>query len=301
MRFTIHQNSRNGGRPSNQDRVAYSYSKQSLLMVLADGMGGYLHGDVAAQLAVKMLTDAFQRQAQPLLEDVETFLLTEIDKIQDAIHQLAHNRGLDETPKTTLVVAVLQNNKLICAHIGDSRLYHFRQNQCIFTTEDHSVVQLMLKKGALTPNDVAEHPDRNKVYNCLGGDIPPTIDISPARRLQSDDTIMLCSDGLWSYLSNERMAEILGSGRGMAHFINSMLDIAEHLGGAQGDNLSAIGVQWEDILDQDLTISGLALPLDQTRTIIQPLPDESLSELSNEDIERAIAEINVAIQRSKRQ
>lgn len=300
MRFTIHQNSRNGGRPSNQDRVAYSYSKQSLLMVLADGMGGYLHGDVAAQLAVKMLTDAFQRKAQPLLDDVQDFLLTEINKIQDAIHQLAHNQGLEETPKTTLVVAVLQNNRLVCAHIGDSRLYHFRQHQCIFTTEDHSVVQALLKQGTLAPDDVAAHPDRNKVYNCLGGDIPPTIDISPARRLHSDDTIMLCSDGLWAYLSADRMVEILDSGRGMPHFINSMLDIAEQIGGAQGDNLSAIGVQWEDILDQDLTLSGLTTALDQARTIIQPLPDESLSELSHDDIERAIAEINVAIQRSKR-
>lgn len=300
MRFTIHQSSRSGGRPSNQDRVAYSYSKQSLIMVLADGMGGYRHGDVAAQLAVKMLTDAFQLNAQPLLNNIEDFLLTEINKIQDAIQLLAHNQGLKETPKTTLVVAVLQNNRLVCAHIGDSRLYHLREGMCLFSTEDHSVVQLMLKQGKLAPADVAAHPDRNKVYNCLGGSIPPTIDISPARRLHSDDVVVLCSDGLWTYVSEDRMLEILASGQGMAHAINSMLDIAEHLGGEHGDNLSAIAVQWEGLLDQDFTTSSFNLPLDQARTIIQPTTDGDMGDLSNEDIEQAIAEINVAIQRSKR-
>lgn len=305
MKFTIHQSSRSGGRPVNQDRVAYSYSKNAVLLVLADGMGGHHHGEVAAQLAVKMLTGAFQQAAKPELDDVTDFLQTEIVKLHEAIHQLAENRGLDETPKTTLVVGILQNNTLYCAHIGDSRLYHFRHGKRLFRTEDHSIVQMMLKQGKLDAVSVMHHPDRHKIYNCLGSELPPTIEIAPSRQLQAGDQILLCSDGLWSQLSDERIQDILHTGLGVAHAVPSLLDAAEKLGGKNMDNLSAVGVQWESKSEQPLTISTLEMSLAQSHTILGlTTPDEhgiaaTAADLDEEDIERAIAEINAAIKRSK--
>ena len=88
MKFTIFQNSRQGPRPYNQDRLAYSYSKDAMLLVIADGMGGHRHGEVAAQLAVTTMTDAFQRLAVPSLASPAKFLIEHIQQVHDMIDQL---------------------------------------------------------------------------------------------------------------------------------------------------------------------------------------------------------------------
>jgi len=144
MKFTIFQNSRQGPRQYNQDRLAYSYSKDALLLVVADGMGGYKNGDLAAELAVKTITKAFQRLAVPTLSSPAKFLIDHIQQIHDMIDQFAQEREMLESPRTTIVVAVVQRGMLYCAHVGDSRLYHFRDGHLLYRTEDHSIVQSML-------------------------------------------------------------------------------------------------------------------------------------------------------------
>ena len=110
-------------------------------------MGGHRHGEVAAQLAVKSLTDAFQEMATPVLENPAKFLSTQIQQIHEAIESLTLADDLLESPRTTIVVAVLQCGELHLAHVGDSRLYHFRDGRLLYRTEDHSVVQLLHRKG----------------------------------------------------------------------------------------------------------------------------------------------------------
>ena len=178
MKFSIYQNSRQGPRHYNQDRLAYSYSKDALLLVLADGMGGHRNGEVAAQLAVKTLTDAFQRLAVPFLSSPAKFLIDHIQQVHDMIDNVTQREELIEAPRTTIVVAIIQRGFLYCAHVGDSRLYHFREGHLLFRTEDHSVVQSLYKKGMITKEEMATHPYKNKVYNCLGGETPPQIDLS---------------------------------------------------------------------------------------------------------------------------
>ncbi len=168
MKFTIHQSSRHGSRTYNQDRLTYSYSKDALLLVVADGMGGHRHGEVAAQLAVKSLTDAFQEIATPALADPAKFLSTQIQQAHEAIESLTLADDLLESPRTTIVAAVLQNNEMHCAHVGDSRLYHFRKGQLLYRTEDHSVVQVLHRRGHISKQAMLSHPDRHKLYNCLG-------------------------------------------------------------------------------------------------------------------------------------
>ncbi|MCB5189093.1 protein phosphatase 2C domain-containing protein [Methylobacillus caricis] len=309
MKFTIHQSSRRGGRRYNQDRLAYSYSKNALLMVVADGMGGYSHGDMAAQLAVKTLTAAFQQMAIPNLQDPDQFLRMQIQKIHEAIHHLAKQKSLEEIPKTTIVAGIVQDDILYCAHVGDSRLYHIRQRQLLYRTEDHSIIQMMLKQGLVQPEEIARHPDRNKIYNCLGGETPPTIEISKTRALRQGDIVLLCSDGLWGYLSDERILDILNNGMGINVNIPSLIDVAERLGGDNSDNISAAGMQWGNALEDALTISTLHMPLENANTIMSPLTAQDvdnhdhahqIADLTDDDIDRAIAEIQVAINRSKR-
>ena len=315
MKFTIHQTSRHGSRPYNQDRLAYSYTKDALLLVVADGMGGHRHGEVAAQLAVKSLTDAFQQMATPVLKDPTKFLSAQIQQIHEAIESLTLADDLLESPRTTIVVAVLQRGELHCAHVGDSRLYHFRDGWLLYRTEDHSVVQMMHRRGHISKQAMQSHPDRHKLYNCLGGEKLPQIDLAKTQNLRDGDILLLCTDGLWANLSDEKIGEILHGGY-VNNTIPSLLSLAESLNGENSDNISGIGVQWGDLPSDienarqknKLEVSTVTMPLGATTTIINPTThpqtgrkdndDESAQtakDLTDDEIEKAIAEIQAAI------
>lgn len=302
MKFTIFQNSRQGPRPYNQDRLAYSYSKDALLLVVADGMGGYRHGEVAAQLAVTTMTDAFQRLAVPALSSPAKFLTDHIQQVHDMIDQLTQEREMLEAPRTTIVAAIVQRGMLYCAHVGDSRLYHFRDGHLLYRTEDHSVVQSLYNRGMIDKSDMPTHPYRHKVYSCLGGDVPPKITLSDRQELIEGDTVLLCTDGVWGAITDEKIKQMLG-GPSIADNITQLLDEAEIISKDHGDNMSAIGLQWGDKLHSQLAVSTITMPMGSTTTIMNPItrPDNQANlDLSDDDIERTIAEIQQALSKTKR-
>lgn len=305
MKFTIFQNSRQGPRPYNQDRLAYSYSKDALLLVVADGMGGHKNGDLAAELAVKIITEAFQRLAVPTLYNPAKFLIDHIQQIHDMIDQLTQEREMLESPRTTIVAAVVQGGVLYCAHVGDSRLYHFRNGHILYRTEDHSVVQSMYNKGIINKDDMSTHPYRHKVYSCLGGDTPPKIDLSDRCELAEGDTILLCTDGVWGAVTDEQIMRDLNN-LSISEGITALLNEAESVSQEQGDNMSAIGLQWGDKQSSNLAVSTITMPLGSTTTIMNPVANQnqpdSLDNLSFTDaeIENAIEEIQRALLKTKR-
>lgn len=307
MKFTIFQNSRQGPRPHNQDRLAYSYSKDALLLVIADGMGGHRHGEVAAQLAVTALTDAFQRLAVPALASPAKFLIEQIQEIHVMIDRLAQDQDMLEAPRTTIVAAVVQRGMLYCAHAGDSRLYHFRDGHLLYRTEDHSIVQSLFNKGMITKEEMPNHPYRHKIFSCLGGDVPPKIELADRQELLEGDTILLCTDGLWGAVSDEQIKTVL-RGPSIQENVTQLLDMAEAASSEKGDNMSAIGLQWGDRLHSELAVSTKALPNGFSTTIMNPLTHSDLDafndvdqtdDLSDEDIERTIAEIQIALKKNK--
>jgi serine/threonine protein phosphatase PrpC len=300
MKFTIFQNSRQGPRDYNQDRLAYSYSKDALLLVVADGMGGHRHGEIAAQLAVTTMTEAFQRLAVPTLSSPAKFLIDHIQQVHDMIDQLTQEREMLESPRTTIVAAVVQRGMLYCAHVGDSRLYHFRDGHLLYRTEDHSIVQSLYSKGIINKDEMSTHPYRHKVYSCLGGDTPPKIDLSDRQELAEGDTILLCTDGVWGAVPDEQIKQIL-SGISITDDVTRLLNQAETVSKEQGDNMSAIGLQWGDKQSSSLAVSTLAMAMGATTTIMNPVtqPDSSLNaDFSDDDIERTIAEIQNALQKT---
>ena len=133
MKFTIYQESRVGKRRNNQDRLAHCYSREALLMVVADGMGGHLHGEVAAQIAVQYLTEAFQREAKPRLADPFMFLAGGLQNAHQAVQDYALAKHLPEpeSPRTTCVACVVQDSIAYWAHAGDSRLYVLRDGRVL--------------------------------------------------------------------------------------------------------------------------------------------------------------------------
>ncbi len=301
MKFSIFQSSRQGGRRYNQDRLAYSYTRDALLMVVADGMGGHFHGEIASQIAVQFLAENFQKLARPALKDPFRFLIDTINQAHQAIGDYVMAHGLSEHPRTTCVACVVQDDHAYWAHVGDTRLYFFHGGKLVSRTRDHSLVQQLFEQGKITEDEMTTHPERNKVYSCLGGTIPPDIELSRKMPLREGDTLLLCSDGLWGLLSTGEIASILDT-YSITTAVPELLDHAESRNGEEGDNLSAIGMRWGDEeLSTPLSISTVTMPLDtytvQLNTFSVGQGKEGEQDVTEEDIERAIAEIQTAIQK----
>jgi serine/threonine protein phosphatase PrpC len=267
-------------------------------------MGGHRHGEIAAQLAIKTLTDAFQRLAKPLLISPAKFLTDHIQQVHDMIENVTQTESLVESPRTTIVVAVIQRGYLYCAHVGDSRLYHFRGNHLLYRTEDHSIVQSLYKKGMITKEEMATHPYRNKIYNCVGGETPPQIDLSDRIELAEGDTILLCTDGLWGCINDNEIKAILNANIDVSAATKTLMDAAENAADEHGDNLSAIAVQWGDKQFSEDIVSTQLMPLGETTTIINatttmPFGVGDPQDLSDDDIENTIAEIQKALIKTK--
>ena len=299
MKFSIYQSSRQGGRKYNQDRVAYSYSKEALLLVVADGMGGHLHGEIAAQITVQLMAENFQKQATPLLFDPFLFLSTSMQNAHDAIGDYAIEHGLLETPRTTCVACVIQKDTAHWAHVGDSRLYFLRGSKLVARTRDHSRVQQLFEQGYITAEEMLTHPERNKIYNCLGGLLPPDIELSPKVHVQDGDSILLCTDGMWGLLSHEEIGAVLES-YPLNYAIQELLDHAEFRGGPDGDNLSVIAMTWGDPERvEEHPVSTAGMPLDTHTTKMGNFDvthsADNNAKVTEDDIERAISEIQMAI------
>lgn len=299
MKFTIYQESRIGQRKTNQDRIAHCYSRDALLMVLADGMGGHLHGEVAAQIAVQYITEAFQREARPKLPDPFQFLSSGITNAHNAITDYALERDMPDAPRTTCVVCVIQDNIAYWAHAGDSRLYVLRDKRVLAQTHDHSRVQMMVDDGQISADEALRHPARNRVYSCLGGDLAPQVDFSRKTPLVAGDTILMCSDGFWAPLSSTALVDGY-SAAGVMLATPRLMDQAERLAGETGDNLSVVAVDWADGYREQTTsgsVETATMPIDAHTTQMEGFdktrPREP--ELTDDDIERAIAEIKNAI------
>ncbi|MFH1493449.1 MAG: protein phosphatase 2C domain-containing protein [Pseudomonadota bacterium] len=302
MKFSIYQSSRQGGRRYNQDRVAYSYSKESLLMVVADGMGGHFHGEIAAQMTVQLVAEMFQKQAHPMLRDPLFFLDQAMHAVHEAISEYSAENELLESPRTTCVAAVIQRDMAYWAHVGDSRLYFFRKGRLVQRTQDHSRVQQLFEQGHITEAQMITHPERNKIYNCLGGMVSPEVELSRRTPIEPGDILMLCSDGLWGSLSVNEIGAILNT-YPLDQAIPELMDHAEFRGGQDGDNLSAIAMTWGGqgsnqsagrVSTEMMSLDSFTTQLD-VLSVLRDAP--GAAPVSDEDIEKAIAEIQAAIKK----
>ena len=302
MRFTIFQESRIGKRRTNQDRVAYSYTRDALLLVLADGMGGHLYGEVAAQISVQFIAQSFQQEARPKVSDPVLFLSRVLSNAHHAILDYAFDKQLSDVPRTTIVACLVQEGVAHWAHAGDSRLYMIRKNKLAAQTRDHSRVQLMLDQGLLDAEAAAVHPGRNRIFSCLGGNHPPQIEFSRGVSLINGDVLAICSDGVWGPLTVETIVGTLADGRVM-DAVPKLMNEAEALGGAQCDNLTLIAMTWHDDQQEDIpdTVSTRTMPADANTTQMEGFGRNrrDQEDLSEDEIERAIREINAAIHKFK--
>ncbi len=304
MRFSIYQESKKGGRKSNQDRMGYCFTRDALLMIVADGMGGHVQGDMAAQIAVQTVGSLFQQQATPLLKSPQRFLESSIvDAHQQILHYRTANK-LSESPRTTIVACIVQNGAAYWAHVGDSRLYWVRSGEVIAQTRDHSKIQSMILQGLASPAEIDTHPDRNKLFNCLGSPELPTVELSRKMTLQPGDTLFLCTDGLWSVVSDEAIASAFADSTVM-RAVPDMIYLALMEAGSDADNVTGMAMSWEGAdLHQDSGVSTVSMPLGAITTTIDHLRPSQLevqhSPMTDSEIERAIDDIRSSIRKSNK-
>ena len=298
MRFSIYQDSLIGARASNQDRMGYCYTRDSLLMLVADGMGGHLRGEVAAHLALQVAAATFQEDARPMLADPPAFLERAMRRAHREILRYQDTHGLPESPRTTIVACVVQGGRAWWAHAGDSRLYLLRDGRVLMRTRDHSKVQSLIDLGLIDERDSCTHPERNKVMNCLGSPFEPTIELGGDVALEPGDTLMLCSDGVWSALPEDALIEPL-TVESVLSGVPRLVQQAVGHAGPMADNATVLAMTWESDVEgavrssQDVPEGAITTTI-AVGMIEENAPGETLTE---DEIERTIREIREAISR----
>jgi serine/threonine protein phosphatase PrpC len=307
MRFSVYQESNIGGRRNNQDRMGYSFTRDALLLLLADGMGGHIQGEMAATIAMQTIGSLFQQNANPYVKKPERFLEDSFFAAHREIHRYRAINNLPETPRTTIVACLIQHNNAFWAHCGDSRLYWMRNGQILARTRDHSRIETLIAQGKVDPSERDTHPDRNKLFNCLGAPNMPIVEVSRRASLQAGDVMLLCSDGLWSMLPDHVLAQRLHSNT-IVRAVPELISTATEVAGRNGDNVTALAMMWESsdsshVSNNSTTITTNTLPIGSVTTTIQAPRHADLesADIFNEtEIEKAIEEIRGAIEKSTR-
>ena len=224
-----------------------SYLVKEPLFAVADGMGGHKGGDVASSLALQTIDAA---AAAPKQEDLEHL----VEQIKEANHRVLERGETDKDLRgmgTTVTALLTADGKAHVVHVGDSRAYRLRDGTLQQLTEDHTLVQRMVREGKLTEEEAAHHPQRSVLTRALGVDVDIPID-QLTLDMQEGDRVLLCTDGLTSMVGRDRIQEILEGEAEPQAACERLIDAANRAGG--DDNITVIVVDF--VPDQAATTSG---------------------------------------------
>jgi len=231
MEYSVAQQSYQGGRDYNEDSTAVYERHNSVLMVIADGLGGHAGGDLASQALVEALGESFKKATDSQLDNAVNFLTLSINYAHHMIHRRAVSQGFAvDSPKTTCVVCLIHNGNAIWAHSGDSRLYLIRKREIITMTEDH----VSKKVG----NDM-----NVPINRCVGGIESPKPDISKPHELESGDIFVLATDGAWHSFKPDDLKDYVDPEHPTLG-LDSLLQTLENRNKAPSDNLSMVLMFW---------------------------------------------------------
>ncbi|MGH8495661.1 MAG: PP2C family protein-serine/threonine phosphatase [Gammaproteobacteria bacterium] len=235
-----------GDREQNQDRARVVLDDGVAFLVVVDGMGGHAEGERAAETAVKSMLDQFWQTPRPIL-DPQGFLHIAVARAHDDVVKIGAGLSLDIRPRATCAACVVQNDTAHWAHVGDSRVYLLRKGTVHERTRDHSHVEVLLREGLITEDEVAGHPMRNFVECCLGGDAAlPSMSVTNSRKLSPGDVLMLCTDGFWASLDDTRLASLGdGNGTALAVQLDALGRQAVSAASPYSDNTTAVALRWQ--------------------------------------------------------
>jgi serine/threonine protein phosphatase PrpC len=232
-----------GHRAENQDRVDVVSQGPSVLMIVVDGMGGHAEGAKASEAIVSHLSRSFREAGQPVL-DPQGFLIAALSAAHDKVVSLGAGIPVEQRPRATCAVCLVQDDNLYCAHIGDSRIYQLRGKSVLHRSRDHSHVELLLHEGLIEEDEIRNHPMRNFVECCLGGDEPlPDMSIAPRRQLANGDVVVLCSDGLWSGTTDAALTSLVDPATALDQALQAVARDAVERNAPNSDNTTAAALR----------------------------------------------------------
>ncbi|MEL6868475.1 MAG: PP2C family serine/threonine-protein phosphatase [Pseudomonadota bacterium] len=236
-----------GKRKDNQDRAEIAIGEEAALLMVFDGMGGHSDGAIAAETALAAVQRVFDSTPQPVF-DVQGFLYRAVSIAHDAVVALGKDRDVDSRPRATCAICLVQDDACYWVHVGDSRIYLLRDHEIHHVTRDHSHVEVLIHEGVISRAEAQEHPMRNYVESCLGGDDAlPGITVSRKRDLMPGDVLLLCSDGLWSGLPDETLIQLsYETEMPLPMVLKVMCDLAIKNNGKRADNTTVAALRWVD-------------------------------------------------------
>ena len=245
MRVEHAELSLQGARDSNQDRVGTEVTSDAVLLVACDGMGGHEAGERAAAIALNTIVQRFRAAAQPLLDPIG-FLNLALGAAHQQIVAIGTDIPLENRPRATIALCLVQRGSAYWAHVGDSRTYHLRGGKVVARTRDHSHVELLLREGVIGPDQVHNHPMRNFVESCLGGEsLLPEMELSLRQPIMKGDVLLVCTDGLWAGASDEAIAAAFAQvDKPCAEALAALGAQAVAASGAGCDNTSAAALRY---------------------------------------------------------
>jgi len=237
-----------GDRKDNQDRAAVVVSDSAAMMLVFDGMGGHSDGAKAAETGLKVVQDLFMAADLPVF-DPQGFLYMALSRAHDEVVDLGKDLAVDFRPRATCAICLVQEGGAFWAHIGDSRIYQVRDSEVLSRSRDHSHVEVLIQEGAITEEEAKDHPMRNFVECCIGGDAPvPDMSITGKIELNPGDVLLACSDGLWSGLSDDDMAEIGTPGEeNLVENLKALSMKALSVNSPYSDNTTGTALRWSGI------------------------------------------------------
>ena len=228
-------------RITNQDTFAIKeLSQQTCYAIICDGMGGVKGGDVASRLAVETVSELLEKNYRPKmnLNAVKSMLTTAITHANVKIHQTAKENPDYAGMGTTIIVFFVMDSTAFIAHVGDSRAYVINGMYVFQLTRDHTMVQALVDQGKLSASEAKAHPEKNIITRALGVHASVDIDYMETK-LSPDDVILLCTDGLYSYVEPEEIKEICLK-EGVENATDMLIELANKRGGS--DNITVVAL-----------------------------------------------------------
>ncbi len=225
-------------RRANEDSLLV----RSPLFVVADGMGGAQAGEVASSVAV----DTFRAGLEDG-EDPERSLVAQVEQANSRINELSHSNAEHAGMGTTITAVYVGEQDVAIAHVGDSRAYCMRDGELLRLTDDHSLVDELIRQGKLTPEEAEEHPQRSVITRALGPEASVEVDVRSFRG-RPDDVYLLCSDGLTTMVGEAELLRLLASHERLADAGEALIAAANGAGGK--DNITVVLLRLEEVLSE---------------------------------------------------
>ena len=209
------------------------------LFVVADGMGGAQAGEVASRIAVEAFQQGLGDASEP-----EAAMAAVVQAANLRIHERSHSHAEQAGMGTTLTAAYVGADRVSIAHVGDSRAYCLRDGQLVRLTDDHSLVDELMRQGRLTPEEAVEHPQRSVITRALGPELAVDVDTSsyPGR---AGDVYLLCSDGLTTMVGEDQLAAVLLAHPRLRDAGEALIAAANEAGGR--DNITVVLLRLEEV------------------------------------------------------